>query len=192
MNGILSPVGVLKALFPLCFAPPRVSQHIVILTTELPHRFFTRFLSGAIVSESFFFPESGVISDVMQTPVIPSLSTVHNKYLSHLIFQSFISLYYFNVFLLLFLCCTEHDFYYFVSTKQVPGKPVINFETDLCIWQPEPALSQETGSRLAPTLYWSRTKNHFRHSQRGMTIVTNKRLDLLNYTLIFKNVINAY
>lgn len=76
MNGLLSPVGVLKTLFPLCLAPPRVSQHIVILTTELHHRFFTRFLSGAIVSKSFFFftNESGVISKVMHTPAIASLS----------------------------------------------------------------------------------------------------------------------
>lgn len=54
VNAFLSPVGVLKTFFPLSSAPLRVSQHIVTLTTELPHRFFTRFLSAATASKSFF------------------------------------------------------------------------------------------------------------------------------------------
>lgn len=124
VNGLLSPVGVLKTLFPLCFAPLRVSQHIVILTTELPHRFFTRFLSWAIVSESFFFfltNESSVISDVMHTPAFPTLSIVHNKSCSGSVFHKFDLLFQHFVPLAL-LCkkCIVHDFYIVVHQSFKP------------------------------------------------------------------------
>lgn len=119
MNGLLSPVGVLKTLFPLCLAPQRVSQHIVILTTELPHRFFTRFLSRAIVSKRFFFfftNESGVISDVIHIPAIPTLSPVRGV-ICHEFASVLLS---FPAFLLLYTCACHPKMQDFVIEIHLP------------------------------------------------------------------------
>lgn len=88
MNGFLSAVGVLKTLFPLCFAPLRVSQHIVILTTELLHRFFTRFLST--FRRFFSANESVVISDALHIH-LQFLLTLPHKQVSCSIISSLFS-----------------------------------------------------------------------------------------------------
>lgn len=100
MNGLLSAVGVLKTLFPLCFAPLRVSQHIVILTTELLHRFFTRFLS---TFPKFFFPanESVVISDALHIHLQFLLTLPHKQVSCSIISSPFLLFWLYSVLFLL-------------------------------------------------------------------------------------------
>lgn len=99
MNGLLSAVGVLKTLFPLCFAPLRVSQHIVILTTELLHRFFTRFLST--FPKFFSANESVVISDALHIHLQFLLTLPHKQVSCSIISSPFLRFWLHSVLFLL-------------------------------------------------------------------------------------------